>query len=1129
MRKHLLSALMVSPFLMQQVAAQSRTITGRITDQATGQGLPGVTVLAKGTTVGTSTNADGTYSLNVPISATALTFSSIGYTSTERAIGDNTSINVALATDSKQIGEVVVTALGLEANRDQLGTAQSRVQGQSLVQSGETSVITGLSGKTPGVLITRSSGDPGASANIQIRGASTITGNLQPLIVVDGVPIFNSSIGNDGILTSNGGAGSNQTDGVVQASRLNDINPDDIASVEILKGAPAAALWGTRAANGVMVITTKKGRAGDKLNISYRTSYGLDRINKSVPLQNTFGQGLNGLYNQGASTSWGDRIADRSGGTDAFITNPASPGYRGFVTFSDGTTRYAIAPGTPANPHGGKNSRETFDHSREVFDTGYTWENQASISGGDAKSLFYVSLGNTHTKGIAVRNSDNDRTTFRVNAERQLADKFRAAVNVTYARTLSNRIQQGSNLSGIFLGGLRTPADYDNSRYVGTYTNAAGVSFPGRQVTYRSQLGANQGTDPATLNVYANPGYDNPFWTIDNVLNQTRVNRLVGGLELTYDFADWLHLLNRTGVDTYTDRRSANFPLGSGANLTGLITEESIQETQVNNDLILRGNYDFSENLGLTALAGFNFNARRSSQVGGTTRSVINSLAPPQLDNTPAASRDPFNLLVEQRNAAAYAQVDLNLFRQVFLTGTARGESASTFGPEAQSTFFYPAGSLAWQFTELGALKDNKILSFGKARLAYGSVGVQPAPYLTRTYFVPANSSVIIDGWGSGLNSANYFGASIRSGTLGNTLLRPERKNELEGGFDLRFWQDRISLGATAYTNKTTDAILQVPVAASTGFTLVSANAAEIENRGIELDLNADIIKTDDFGFSLSPNFSKNRNEVTSLAGATSIALNGFSGSQSRAVQGYQLGALWGTRWDRNENGALALDANGFPVQAATEGVIGDPNPKWRGGLGATVRYKGLSLYALVDHVNDVDVWNGTKGALYFFGTHADVGQETTLSAEDARSIKLWDGSTVFETYGNPADPNADVRFRGSIRDFGVGRVALDQNWYRSGPGSGFTGPTEQFVENVNYTRLREITLSYNLATEWFRNATKLQSVDFRITGRNLVLWTDYTGVDPETNLTGVSNGRGLDYFNNPSVRSLIFTLQINY
>lgn len=1125
MKQILLLFFLLLGGLLQQAQAQNRTVSGKITDRATSQGLPGVTVIVKGRpTIGTTSNAEGTFVLNdVPADAAALVFSFVGYATQEQPI-TGSALNVALSTDAKQLSEVVVTALGLQANRDQLGTAQATVQGTALVNSGETSVVTGISGKTPGVLITRSSGDPGASANIQIRGAATITGNLQPLIVVDGIPISNSSVGNDGILSSNGGSGSNQVDGVVQASRLNDINPDDIASMEVLKGAAAAALWGTRAANGVIVITTKKGKLGDRMHIAVRSAYSFDRINKTPALQLNYGQGAGGLFAFGSRTNWGDYIGDRTGGADTQITDPTAPGYRGFVTFPDGSTQYAIANGTAANPHGGKNSQQTYDHGRDIFGTGYYHDNSIEFSGGDEKSTYFLSASNTYTKGIVYNNSDNNRTTIRANVTRNLSDKFSSAVNATYARTFSDRIQQGSNTSGIFLGGLRTPADYNNSQYYGDYTNAAGAITTNRQASYRNPLGA------------ANPGYDNPNWTINRVTNTSLVNRLVGSAELNYHPTSWLSFLNRTGVDTYTDRREAFFPRQSAAQLTGSVTEENITETQVNNDFIIRANHDFSENFSISGILGNNLNERRADQVGASATNIVNVLSPPQLNNSPATARTPYNLKTVLRTAAVYGEVDVALLNQFFLTGTLRGEAASTFGTATKNTFYFPSGTFAWQFTKVGALANKSALTFGKLRVAYGQVGVQPGLYQTQTYYVPA-SGQFVDGYGPALDVAAYGGGYIRSTTQGNNTLKPERKAEVETGLDLRFLKDRISFSATYYNNKTTDAILAISKPYTTGFASQYQNAATITNKGIELQLDGAIVKTRDFGFNLNANFSQNKNNVADLAGVSSVFLNGFGGNSvnSVAIQGHQLGTLYGSRFQRTTDGtnALALDAQGFAQLDPANGVVGDPNPQWRGGLGATVRYKGLSLYALFDHVHAFDVWNGTHGITNYFGTSATTGARTTLNAADAAATKTFGGGTVASKVGQNAAyvRNADgsVTFRGTVSDFGGGPVALDEDWYTLGAGSGFTGAGEQYVEHVNTTRLREVTLSYSLNGQGFRDATKLQSIDISLTGRNLYLWTNYSGVDPETNLTGVSNGRGLDYFNNPSTRSILFSVRLTY
>lgn len=1120
MKRILLLSSVFAFCLWGEAWAQDRTVTGKVTSQEDGTALPGVNVTVKGTSMGTSTGTDGSYSILVGNTAT-LVFSFIGFTIQEIEVGARTVMDVPMKNDVRVLGEVVITALGLEAEGDKQGTAISSVKGGALVQSGETSLINGIAAKTPGVLIQRSSGDPGASSNIQIRGQSTITGNLQPLIVVDGIPISNSSIGDGGIVAGTGDI-SNQTNGVVQQSRLNDINPNDIASMEVLKGASAAALWGTRAANGVIVITTKKGKRGDKPSISFRSSYGVDQINRVPELQTAYGQGLNGRWSVNAR-SWGDKIADRSGGPDAFITDPDAPGYNGFITFPDGSKRYALAAGTAANPHGGKNSKEVFDHAKEVFHNGYTRDNSLTISGGDEKSNYYVSIGNTYTKGIALANSDYDRTTFRVNADRKLARNFKSAATFSFSRTNSNRVQQGSNISGIFLGGLRSAPDFNNALYTGDYTGPDGVVTLNQQSSYRNPLG-----DPTHGTTQGGSGFDSPFWTIQNVKNNSKVNRVIGSLEFTYDPTSWLSIINRTGLDTYTDRRMAYFPIGAAAIPTGSLTEEVISETQLNNDLIARATKEFSSKFGGSLLVGFNLNERKADQVGANVTNIINPFSPAQLPNSPSTARSPYNLATTIRTGALYAQVDLQALDMFFLNVTGRAETASTFGT-AQNTFYYPSSALAWQFTKLPMFQDDNPLNFGKVRVAYGTVGVQPAPYQTRTYLIPASSGNLSDGWGTSLDAANYGGGYLRSTVQGNNTLKPERKTEIETGLDLRFFNNRLKFSGTYYANQTVDAILQVPVAATNGFLSKSANAAKLQNHGVELQLDADIVTAPNFAWTISPNWSRNVSKVVKLQGSTNIALNGFSGNSINpsAVEGQPMGALYGSRTLKDDTGKPVLDDNGFIQLDPTSGVVGNPNPQWRAGIGNTFTFfKKLSLFVLVDHVHAMDIQNGTRGTLYSYGTHRDVGNEVIVSADQAAAIKNANGQAVDQFGTKNAD--GSYSFRGALHDYGAGAVALDESWYRN-TGGGFNGPGDQFVEHISYTRIREATLTYSLSSAGFRDHTKLQSIDFSFTGRNLFLFTNYKGVDPETNLTGVSNGRGLDYFNNPSTKSFIFTLKINY
>lgn len=944
------------------------------------------------------------------------------------------------------------------------------------------------------MLITRSGGDPGAGAYIQIRGQNTINGNAQPLFIVDGIPVSNSSDG-----------GSAAGNAIVQQSRINDINPEDIASMEVLKGASAAALWGTRAANGVVIITTKKGKdTGGKVNISFKSTLSLDEVNKMHQLQTTYGQGSGGRYAQGNRTTWGDRIADRTGGEDTYITQPG-PGYNGFVTFPDGTKRYAIAGGTETNPHGGKNSKQTYDHGKDVYRTAHYLDNNLTISGGNARTTFLVSYSNLSQQGIVKNFSDYTRNTVRTNVSSQFTDWLRVSANVGYTKSFSTRNQQGDNVDGLLLGGLRTSPDFDNTQYTGTYTNANGLIFPGRHVSFRNPLGAG-----------TNPRYSNPLWNIQNLKNTTDVDRILGNVELGLDPTSWLNITGRAGIDNFTDNRLERFAQYSASFPTGFLSKYWITEKQFNVDAFARATKTFSENFSGNLLVGVNYNSRRRATLYSQLTSFVIPDAPDILTNAlnsnlaVTSGQLPANNTASLiRTYAYYAQADLQAFDMFFLTLTGRNESASTYG----SSFFFPSAALAWQFSKVGALRDNSVLSFGKLRLTWGQVGIQPQSYLNLTTFNPA---AYFDSYASSLQSSSaiYGGGYTRSIIVGNANLKPERKTETEIGTDMRFFNNRINLSATYYQNNTTDVILTLNVPAETGFSLKNINAAELSNKGVEIELGADLIRKGSFTWNIAGNWSMNRNKVVSLAGSAALTLPNTYGGSS-LIEGQPFGVFYGTDFIKGENGKYLLDANGFPQGGTQNEIIGNPNPKWRGGVGNTFSYQGLSLYVLFDGVQGNDFYNGTRGALYTFGVHADNGN-TTVSKQ---ALKTANGNTI----------PAGTPFQGNIQDFGGGPVALNQEWYQ-GLGTSFsTASAKQFIEKANVTRLREVTLSYSLRSPGFRSKTKLSSIDFSVTGRNLALWTPFTGVDPEVNITGAGIVRGEDWFTNPNTRSLVFSVKISY
>ncbi len=1061
---------------MEDKSSQETTVRGKVTS-INGESLSSVSVTIKGSNLGTVTDGSGMYRLNYSIENPVLIFSSIGFNSHEEAVNNREVVNVSLSPIEQVVEEVVVDALGFTRKADGLGYSSSQVDGGQISNAMEGSVINSLAGKASGVRIGRTSSDPGAGSHIQIRGASTI-GGVQPLIVLDGIPVDNSSSGNS-------------TEGVYQQSRLNDINPDDIESMDILKGAAAAALWGSRASNGVVVITTKKGKANDKLNISFKSSFSYDQILERHPLQNRFGQGNFGVYNQTSQHAWGDLIEDRFGGSDV-VDNTGD-----FFRASNGNIYYPITE---------KRNQTIFNDSNfdQVFQNGYFTDNSLSLSGGDTKGTYFVSFSDFKQEGIIRNNSDYRRTTFRINASRNFGEHITLSTNNAYTLSNSNRIRKGNSSSGLYLGMLRTPPDFNILDHEGEYYAGPGATPErNRQRTYRNPLGIN-----------ANPGFNTPLWTIYNQENLSRVNRFISNLQFNARATHWLEFMLRSGIDTYTDERSAYFATGSVGQLQSLgrYDESKAVDYEFNTDAVAIISPEIAKDLETEVLIGFNFNQRSKQSISGTITGFIDPDSPLRnFVNGRAGSYGLSNSRTLRRNAAMYSSIDLNYRNYLHLLLTGRFESASTFGELSKSSFFFPSATVAWQFHKIMDLPE--AISFGKLRSSVALVGVEPVMYRTISQYSNVTYS---DSNGGSLDGSRFGnGAFVPANRVGNPYLRPEIKTELEIGLDLRFFNHRLRTSLTYYNNRTKDVLFDVPIPSSTGFTNMQDNAGEIKNQGLEVDVNYDVIKNNDLTWTLGLLWDKNRNVVSKLPDAESLNLDGLSGISGRAVQGYQLGVLWGRKWLRDDENSFILDENGFPQMDEAQGVIGDPNPQWRGSFLTTLKYKGFALDAVVETMQGGNIFAGTYASLLQYGM-APITANLTVAPHDMMNAA---GQVITE----------GTEFRGNIGDFGAGSVALDENWYRLGSG-GYSGASEQFIQDASWIRLQQLTLSYSLTSEKFKNISKLQGVELALTGRNLFVWAkEFKGNDPNTNLTGISTVRGIDYFNNPGTRSYVFTLRLTY
>lgn len=1060
-------------FAMQALYAQ-RTITGNVTSSEDGRSIPGVSIVVKGTTIGAVTDVSGNFTLTVPADATTLEFRFIGMTTQEIEIGGRTTINVVMQSAALDIEGVVVTAIGVSRELKALGYAVQSVGSEDIVRSANTNPVNALSGRVAGVQITNSSGAAGSSSFMTIRGAASLTGNNQPLFVVDGVPIDNSQL-----TAGNPTAGANNLlYGVALSNRIVDINPEDIETINILKGGAATALYGLRAANGAVIITTKKGAAtstGQKTSVSFNSSVTFDQVSQLPSMQNKYAQGLFGNFAASGALnpttlSWGPRLDTLryDGGTNPYYPNGNIVGQSNPLA-----TDMRVGP---------------YDNAGNFFQTGMTYNNSLSLTGGNQTTSYYLSIANTSSSGI-VPNNTFERTNITLSGESKLSSKFTTDARITYTNSGGDRIQQGSNTSGVMLALMRMPANFDIT---------GGSDDPvNDESSYRLPDGRQR-------NAYNGGGYDNPFWTVNMNQFSDKVNRVTGYAALNYFATDWLTVTYRVGTDLYSDRRKNYFSIGSRTFPAGQVYEEQHFVRDFNSDLLFNISRQINEDFAFTGLLGHNMYQTQWQRlyVQGNTLSV-----PDFYNINNAASVQAFETQSMKRTAALFADLGVSFRSMVYANATLRNEWSTTL-PEANNSFLLYSGNLSFVFTELPGLKDNSMLPFGKFRVSYAEIANDAFAYATLPSFPQASFG---DGWTDGISFPGWNGvsASRLSTTIPNNDLRPEILKSFEVGLDMRFLNNRVGLDITYYDNKSEDLILSVPIAKSSGYYAANLNAGSMVNKGIELTVYGSPVQTSDLKWDIDINFTKNTNEVLSLyEGVDNVFLAGFVGAQARAVVGESYGSIFGDFFETTDDGKLIInddpesDSYGRPIYNTSEKNLGNVLPNWTMGINNSLSFKNVTLSFLIDIKNGGVMWNGTKGAMYYFGSHAD-----TESREDGETF-VFDG--VKESDGSPNDIP----------------IAKDISWYVLGPGSGFTGPTSQFIEETDWVRLREVTLSYKLSNNLV-NKTFFQSAEIYFTGRNLWLSTPYTGVDPETSLIGAGNGQGLDYFNMPGTKSYTFGLRL--
>ena len=967
----------------------------------------------------------------------------------------------------EQLEEVVVTAGGISREKKALGFGVEEVKGASIKESGESNIVSGISAKVSGVQVTNSSGAAGAASYIKIRGNATFTANdNQPLMVVDGVPIDNSQI-----------ATSDLRAGVANSNRAIDINPDDIETISVLKGGAAAALYGTRGANGVILITTKKGAYGQDFKVNVSSSMEISQVNKMPETQNKYSQGYFGTYAGGTSNpfSYGPALTELGYDANGMITQDSS----------------AVVGNWGVNPY----------DNTAFFQRGRRLNNSLTMSGGGKKSSYYLSIANLQDEGIVPLNRF-DRTTIRLTGTGQISTNLKATASLAYSNSGGYRVQQGSNTSGLMLGLLRTPPSFDNTGGTTDPTDrAAFINADGSQRNYR-----------------AGGGYDNPYWTINMNPFTDDVNRVFGYTKFDWSPVEHLLVSYRYGIDQYSDVRKQIISINSRTFPGGSIADEVYTVKEQNHDLTARYSMDLGV-IGANFFGGMNVNQRDRKYVGTSGTGLV---LPDFYNMSNATNQQAYESFVGRRLWGIYGEAQFDYQDWAYLTLTARRDQASTFG-NVSTPILYPSASLSLILTDALNIQSD-VLSFAKLRLSSAKVGSEPGFASNATYF---NQAGVGSGWINGI-SFPYLGTAgfTQSNTLGNTDLRPEYAITNEVGAEVRLFNNKISADVTLYQQRSEDLIVAVPVAGSSGFTSSFMNAGSMSNTGVELQLNAKLIDTKDLTWNAGMTFTRNRNKVIELAeGVDVISLPwGFFGANQRLVAGQAYGTLYGDDWARDDDGNAYVDANGYPVYSSTEVVVGDPNPDYLMGITSGLNYKNWNFGMLWDIRQGGDIWNGTRGALYYFGTHidTDVMPDGTARGENFVWEDVVMGNSGVYAPGTVNADGDDISGQPNTTE-----IPNDIESYVLGPLSGFTGASRPFIEDGSWVRLRNVSANYTFSSDAL-SGTKLKGLSVGVSGRNLFLSTPYRGVDPETNLSGATNSQGADYFNMPNTMGIIFNLKAN-
>lgn len=1030
-------------FLSIGMAVAQTQVTGTVVSGEDGEPIVGASVKVSGTKTGTITDVDGKFALNVP-EGTKLVVTYLGMLPKTVNASVSGAMKIKLAPDNKVLDEVVVTAMGITREKKALGYASQVLDAKDLNTSGTSSLASAMQGKLTGVDIRTSSGAPGASAQIVIRGARSFDGNNTPLYVVDGMPI--SSTPDFSTKESVSGADN--------ASRTIDLNPDDIESINVLKGQAASALYGIRASNGVILITTKRGSKGStKPVITFSTDLSAQTLSRKFEHQDVYAQGTTlSKYNPNTSMSWGPKIADLAndatygGNTNNKYTNGDLTSHAGMYY----NPKYAAAGLS------GWATPQTHDNVGDFFKTGFTQNSTFNISQRKNDVSYSFSVSDTYQKGV-IPSTGMTRTGARGAVDWKVNDQWKTGFSANYS-SVKIKSAPGAN-SGIVNVVYSAPAEYDLK---GTPYHKPG--------------------DPTSQILFRATNFNNPYWWADNDEYSQHTNRVFGNA-----YAEFSPKLNwgknykivfreQAGIDMYTSNNSEIAEVGSAKNTKGEVENIGTQNNIFNNLLTANFTAKWGANeewdFGFVLGNEFNHQYRRKWDYDGTGLAFYGQ---PTIGNT--SSMDAHSdYHIQERTVGVFGQMSLSWMDMLFLTVTGRNDVVSTM-PRGNRSFFYPSVSLGWIFTELPALKENHVLSYGKLRLSYAQVG-QAGQFYNNYMYVPSYTggmyvyTPISYPLGGAKGYAPYY-------VKFDENLKPQNTSNWETGIDLGLFKNRVRVEYTLSYQDVRNQIFDVPTAGTTGYQALRTNAGQMTTLSHELSVNASVIDHANYGLDLGVNFTKITNKVKKLAdGVESIMLGGFVEPQVRAQAGYTYPNIYGKAFKRTEDGQLLLNANGLPQGTAASVNLGECTPDFNMGFNLRAHYKQLSLSATMDWQKGGCMYNGTLLTMNYFGA-------------SKASLPYHEGTMVAEGINEATGQKNTVQ-------------VSKQQYYMA-----YNDVTEAGIFDTSFLKLRDVTLSYQFP--------KFAGINLSVYGfaRNILLWAKLPGLDPESSQ---GNGNMSGYFERYSI-----------